>query len=234
MPNVNFILSSPLRIGCFLGLLLNVLLAQAITPVVIKKETANYILDIKYPQGFQSAEVNSVIKDFIANTQKSFLKELSEDADTPADAPGKTGLNITYSVPYKSNNGLSIRFNVSIYHRGAAHPSNNVVVENFIKGHPVKLVDLFISGADYLKPIAAFCKQAITAKKISDLQWIQAGTKPSNENYNVWYFTKKGIAIIFNSYQVAAYVYGEQRIAIPLALISSLIKPEVSKSVWSR
>jgi hypothetical protein len=219
---------------CFsLGLVLNAAVAQAITPVVIKKETNDYLLDIKYPQGFQSADVNSVLKNFIEKTQKQFMNDLAEDANTPADAPGKTGLNITYSVPYKSKNALSVRFNVSIYHRGAAHPSNTVVVENFIAGHPVKLADLFVSGADYLKPIAALSNKAIAAKKISDAKWINEGTKPVEKNYTVWSFTPKGIAIIFNNYQVAAYVYGEQTVAIPLAAISSMIKPKLSETVWS-
>lgn len=222
-----------LQASLSLALLLNVTLAHAIAPVVIKKETANYILDIKYPQGFQSPEVNSVIKDFIEKTQKGFMSELSQDADTPADAPGKTGLNIVYSIPYKSKNALSVRFDVSIYHRGAAHPSNKIVVENFIAGHSVQLADLFVEGADYLKPIAAFSRQAITAKKISDEKWISEGTKPTAENYQVWAFNKKGISILFNSYQVAAYVYGPQTVVIPLATLSSLIKPELSKTVWS-
>lgn len=222
-----------LQTGLSLALLLNVTLAQAIAPVVIKKETANYILNIKYPQGFQSAEVNSTIKDFIETTQKGFMNELSQDADTPADAPGKTGLNIVYSIPYKSKNALSVRFDVSVYHRGAAHPSNTVVVENFIAGHPVQLADLFVDGADYLKPIAAFSKQAITAKKISDEKWISEGTESTARNYQVWAFNKKGISILFNSYQVAAYVYGPQTVVIPLATLSSLIKPKLSETVWS-
>lgn len=223
-----------LKILFSLGFLLNVMIAHAITPVAIKKETDNYLIDIKYPQGFQSSEVNSVIKEFIAKTQDQFMKSLSDDADTPADAPGKTGLNITYSVPYKLKNALSVRFNVSIYHRGAAHPANNVVVKNFIDGHPVQLTDLFVPGSDYLKSIAAFSKQAITAKKISDEKWIAEGTKPVEKNYEVWSFNNKGINIIFNSYQVAAYVYGEQVVTIPLDTISSMLKPKVFASVWGR
>jgi len=216
-----------------LGLAFNVLVAQAINPVIIKKETKTYIIDIKYPQGFQSAEVNSVIKKFIEEIQAGFLKELPQDADVPADAPGKTGLNITYSVPYESNQGLSVRFDISIFRKGAAHPSNNVVVVNFINGKSVKLADLFVSGADYLKPIAALSSDAITAEKISDEQWIKEGTKPIAKNYQIWSFTNEGIAIIFDSYQVAAYVYGPQTVGIPLAKIASLLKPEVAKSVWS-
>jgi hypothetical protein len=223
-----------LKTALSLGLLWNVVVAQAITPVVIKKETNNYILDIKYPQGFESATVNADIKNFIEATQNSFMKDLSQDASTPANAPGKTGLNITYAVPYKSKNALSVRFNISIYHRGAAHPSNNIIIENFINGRPVNLSDLFVSGSNYLKPLAIVSNKAITAKKISDEQWIKEGTSPIEKNYQVWYFTKQGIAILFNNYQVAAYVFGEQTVDIPLSVIASLLKPEIAKTVWSR
>lgn len=221
-----------LKAGFTSGLFFTAFLVQAETPVVIKKETSAYILDVKYPQGFKTDSVNTAIKSFIDSTQKAFMNELSEDEDTPADAPGKTGLNVTYSIPYKSDTALSVQFNVSIYHKGAAHPANTVAVVNFVKGQEVKLADLFVSGADYLKPISAFAKKAITAKKISDEQWISEGTKPTTENYAVWYFTDKGIAVLFNSYQVAAYVYGEQTINIPLSLISVMLKPEIAKSVW--
>ncbi|WP_058481923.1 DUF3298 and DUF4163 domain-containing protein [Legionella waltersii] len=207
--------------------------AGTMSSEVIKKETAEYILDIKFPQGFQSDAVNNSIKEFITNTQTSFMKELSLDADTPADAPGKTGLNITYSIPFESKNALSVQLNVSIYHRGAAHPSNQVEVLNFIQDKPVKLSDLFIKGSDYLPTIAKICSQTISAKKISDADWIKNGTEPTLDNYKTWSFSKKGVTILFNAYQVAAYVYGEQKVEIPLSSISTLIKPEISKVVWS-
>jgi len=212
--------------------LLNSYMAVAVDTATIKKETPEYLLDIKYPQGFASKEINTSVQDFIKNSKKRFLAELIEDAGTPADAPGKTGLTITYSIPFNAKNSLSIRFNSSIYHRGAAHPSNSVFVLNFAQGHPVKLSDLFIAKADYLKTIADYCKKAITAKDISEAQWIKEGTDPTEEHYNTWYFTKKGIAIVFNTYQVAAYVYGEQTVTVPLSLISPMIKPEISKMMW--
>ena len=214
-----------------------VLFAQAVcaapAPVVIQQETPTYVVDIKYPQGFAQDKVNSVIKDYITQTQKSFLNELSEDEDTPADAPGKTGLNVTYSLLYNAKTALSVRFDVSIFHKGAAHPINTVVIHNFLKREPVKLTDLFIPGADYLKLIARYCKKTITAKKISDPKWIQEGTKPTLENYSVWYFTNKGVGILFNTYQVAAYVYGPQTVNVPFTYIASLVNPELAKAVWS-
>ncbi|MDR3441782.1 MAG: DUF3298 domain-containing protein [Legionella sp.] len=205
---------------------------QAITPVTIKKETTSTIIDVKYPQGFREARVNTVIKEFIEFTQKSFLKEIAEDDDS-TDSAGKSGLNVTYSIPYEQNGALSIRFNVSVYHRGAAHPLNTVSVLNFIKGQQVRLGDLFLPGADYLKPISQLCSKEITAKDISDPKWIKDGTAPVTDNYKVWSFTPEGIDIIFDSYQVAAYVYGEQTVSIPLSKLSALIKPEILNTVWN-
>lgn len=208
------------------------IMADAVIPVTIDTETPQYILDIKYPKGFQSEGINSEIKKEIEGLQASFKKELAEDTDVPPDAPGKTGLTITYSIPYQSDKALSVRLNVSIYHRGAAHPSNKVLVVNFINGHRVELSDLFVSGSDYLKPIADYCYKHFMTKQFSDQNWIQDGTKPTVENYNTWFFTQKGIAIVFNSYQVAAYVYGEQEVPVSLSIFTSMIKPEVLSSVW--
>lgn len=203
------------------------------TSVSIKKETPTYLIDIQYPQGFAQSKVDAVIKEYISQTQKSFLNELSEDEDTPADAPGKTGLNVTYSLLYNAKTALSVRFDVSIFHKGAAHPINTVVIHNFLNGESIKLAGLFIPGADYLKLIARYCKKTITGQKISDPKWIQEGTKPTLENYSVWYFTDKGIGIVFNTYQVAAYVYGPQTVSVPFTYLASLVKPNLIKMLWS-
>lgn len=211
----------------------NIVHADSIKTVVVKEEKPSYLMDIKYPQGFTPFEVDILIKEYITATQKSFLSELKEDEDTPADAPGKTALNVTYSILYNAKTALSLRFEVSIFHKGAAHPINTIVVHNFLKGKKVTLADLFIPGADYLKLIARYCKKSITQKHISDRKWIQEGTKATLENYSVWYFTNKGIGIIFNTYQVAAYVYGAQAVEIPFTYLSAQVKPELAHSLWS-
>jgi hypothetical protein len=215
------------------GIFFAQVVCAAPNPVVIHQETPTYTVDIKYPQGFAQSKVNSVIKEYITQTQQSFLNELSEDEDIPVDAPGKTGLHVTYSLLYNAKTALSVRFDVSIFHKGAAHPINTVVIHNFIKGEPVKLADLFIPGADYLKLIARYSKQSITVKKISDPKWIQEGTKPTLENYSVWFFTDTGIGIVLNTYQVAAYVYGPQTVRVSFTYFASLAKPELIKTVWS-
>ena len=225
---LNKILS--VALGC---VLVNSIFAEPIKTESIKQETPTFIIDVKYPQGFSEAKVDGAIKQYIDETQKSFLNELSEDEDTPADAPGKTGLNVGYTVLYDAKSALSVRFDVSIYHKGAAHPLNTVVIQNFYKDEKILLADLFMHNTNYLTVLAGYCKKAITGKKISDPKWIDEGTKATVENYSVWYFTNKGLGVLFNTYQVVAYVYGDQTVELPLSAVSSLMKPELVKAVWS-
>ncbi|ARB94062.1 DUF3298 and DUF4163 domain-containing protein [Legionella longbeachae] len=206
----------------------------AVYPASVQKETSTYILDIKYPQGFKDPRIDADLQGFIENTKQRFFKEVGADADVSADAPGKSGLNITYSLPYKTKNVLSVRFMISIYHKGAAHPANTVSTLNFINGSQVQLSELFRPEVDYLKPMADFCYKKIIAKNISDKKWIGEGTKPTDKNYKIWSFSSEGIDVIFDTYQVAAYVYGPQTVSVPLSQIASLLKPEVAHKVWGR
>ncbi|RUR27500.1 DUF3298 and DUF4163 domain-containing protein [Legionella qingyii] len=224
----------PLKTILSLSIIVGSFATWAVNPISIKKETPVYIIDVKYPQGFSDPRINAVVQDFMEKTKRSFFKEIAADTDIPADAPGKSGLNVTYSLPYKTKNALSVSFNISIYHRGAAHPSNTVAVLNFIHGSQVELADLFRPETNYLKPIASFCSKKITEKNLSDKKWIEEGTKPVEKNYKIWSFSANGINIIFDTYQVAAYVYGPQTVKIPLSQISSLLNPEVKHSVWGR
>jgi hypothetical protein len=204
----------------------------ALTETSLKKETSAYIIDVKYPQGFDEPQINARVQNFIEKNKAHFFKEIKSDTDIPADAPGKSGLNIIYSIPYHKNGVMSIVFDISLYHRGAAHPSNTVTVLNFIDAREVQLADLFRPGVNYLKPIANWCNKIISDKKLSDNEWVLEGTKPIKKNYETWSFSEKGINIIFDTYQVAAYVYGPQKVKISLSQVSSLLKLDIKKRVW--
>ena len=103
---------------------------------------------------------------------------------------------------------------------------------NFIKGQQVKLSDLFKPGTRYLSELSDFSRKKLKRNKNLDEHLIIEGTKPIVQNYQTWYFTCRGIAIVFNTYQVAAYVYGEQIAEIHESVIADQLKPEVSKMVW--
>ncbi|MDP1602933.1 MAG: RsiV family protein [Legionella sp.] len=198
--------------------------------VKIEKETTDFSLNIKYPHGY-SEPVDATIKTLVTDTQKT-ADERAASNDLPADIPGKNGLTIDFNTKYQTPRALSILFDISIYVRGAAHPDNSVKVLNFIDNVDVSLEQLFKPGSHYLTEIAAECRSHLLKKKDADANWVVTGTNPVKDNYKNWYFSKDGLVIVFDTYQVAAYVYGPQTVTIPKSLLKKWLRPEVEKAVW--
>ncbi len=203
----------------------------AISPktVIIKKETTNLNVRIKYPQGFAKS-IDNTVKTFITETQKAaetdFAKSLVKDI------PGKNNLSIDYETKFTSKNALSLLFIVSSYPQGAAHPNNRLQTFNFIHGQLVTLETLFKENSDFLPQLAAYSHAALAKKNLPDKRWVISGTRAVSENYCNWYFARDGLAIVFDTYQVAAYVYGPQTVIIPKDKLAGWLRPEIAKAVW--
>lgn len=198
--------------------------------VIIKNETKDFILDIKYPQGFVGKGIDSTINELIKTIRNEEANP--ESSDMPADLPGKNSLYIDYKIMYETPHTLSIVFSISTYAKGAAHPNNTVRTLNFIDGKQVGLSDLFKPESTYLTNIAAYCRAKLLKIDGADEKWITSGSEPTAENYQYWHFTKEGIAIIFDTYQVVAYVYGPQTIIVPQSSLKNELRPGVEKAVW--
>lgn len=205
--------------------------ANAIGTTRINEDTKNYAVKIEYPQGL-SQTVQPVIQNFISAQKNEFLKNLTNNADLPPNTPGKDTLEIQYKIVFQNKTILSILFNLSTYNKGAAHPRNSVVSFNFIGGKEVALKDLFNPGSQNLEMLSKFSQSEISKKNISEKQWIAEGTKPTNENFKIWYFTANGLAIVFDVYQVAAYVYGPQTILVPKGILMNTIKSDIAAKAW--
>lgn len=202
----------------------------AVTTATITQGSNTLEIDIKYPQGFDSATINTTLSDFVTTQQKE-IEKIDEDDKGPANLPGKNSLTISYQIMFQQPEVLSLVMTVVTNQRGAAHPDNHVKTFNFISGKQVSLDEILINQ-DSLNTIADWSKTAISQKNISDPDWVVKGTKPSSDNYKNWYFAKEGIAIVFDTYQVAAYVYGAQTILLPRSMINPLIRPEIMQLVW--
>lgn len=209
-------------------------LVWAVPPktIVIKRETTDFDLSIKYPEGFPDAEVGERIKAFIAESQKSAAELDSQDQKQSGDTFGKSSLYIDYKIEFQNKDALSILFNISAYSQGAAHPSNSVKTFNFIQGQSVTLAHLFVPNSNYLNQIATLSRKALGKKKMTDRDWLIKGTTATQENYRNWHFTQDGLAIVFDTYQVAPYFYGPQTVKIPKSELTNWLRPDVTKAVW--
>jgi hypothetical protein len=95
------------------------------------------------------------------------------------------------------------------------------------------LGDIFKPGAKYLQAMSAFAIKDLKAQGKSkgadsmlDDEMILSGAGPDAKNFKSWTITKKGLAITFDSYQVAPYAAGPQRVLIPYSALKDLIKPD--------
>ena len=58
------------------------------------------------------------------------------------------------------------------------------------------------------------------------------GTKPEKENYKLWSFSEDGLTMIFDTYQIAAYVYGAPTVNVPKSQFLSLLQVNIQPAVW--
>lgn len=204
-----------------------------IKTVSIQQETPTAIINIKYPQGFSHPSINKAVLKLINDARESFGKPDPTQADLPKDLPGKNSLNIDYKIMYQEKKAVSIFFSFSLYSRGAAHPANTVKIVNFLDGKPVLMGDLFKANTPYLTTIASYCHTILQKKQLSDEKWLNDGTQAVAKNYQNWYFTPFGVAVVFDTYQVAPYVSGPQTVQVPRTQFNTWLRPPVVAKVWS-
>ncbi len=99
-------------------------------------------------------------------------------------------------------------------------------------GAELALPDLFVDDS-YLEQLSVLTREAL-AKRVSseelasDLDWVEDGTAPTAANFdNILIRTDGTFLVRFDKYQVAAGVEGVVEVALPLADIADLLRPEV-------
>lgn len=198
-----------------------------------------YIVDIKYPELITLADelarsdINARIKNIIDMQVSEFKKQVAEIADFIAPNDMSSGLWIDYTVPYLSNDFISIDFKASNYSAGAAHPNNYSIVLNYDVrwGAEITLADLFQQGSNYLKIVSDYAisdlEKQFGSDGMSDSDWIKTGAAPTAENYRNFIIrgATNSLVILFDPYQVAAYAVGGREVVIPTELIQDILRP---------
>lgn len=179
---------------------------------------------IPFLQGSAQPEVllfNQLVNDLLHTDIDNFRSSVLTDAPNPA-----FGMGSTYDQNYESllplGDIISLRFGVNYYFDGAAHPNFYSLTFNYdlAAGQQLQLHQLFLPGADYLGPIATYCKGQLSLR---DIAYFEAGADPVLENYRNWNITTDGLLISFDPYQVAAYAAGPQTVLIPYAELNAIV-----------
>jgi hypothetical protein len=206
------------------------------TPAQIRETNRRKRQSIKarYPQALGAGgdphltKLNQELRKFIDKEVRKFRA----DAQPPEERTSSSGSTFEskYSVRHAANGFISIEFLIEAYYEGAVHGSYNTIVFNYdlTSGRLLRLADLFRPNSDYLKPISDYAIEALRKEKAPnpDMDEIRSGAGPEEKNYQSWNFTRAGLEISFDPYQVGPYAEGPHEVVVPYVILKDVINPE--------
>lgn len=216
----------------------------------ISKPEGRYTLDIDYPELAISShpnyakEANAVIDSFVKDVSSKFITSV-EGANTSSMPESlSSDLTMRWKALLVSPSIISLRFDSSAYVSGTAHPDNRTRILNYdFEKHLLLSPSNFFSSSTIALPFLSSTTRSILKAQLGDestdifnAQTVP-GTEPKYENFQEIGITKKGLLVIFNPYQVAAYARGTIEVPIDLPLLTdpesgtSLLIPEISNAI---
>lgn len=195
----------------------------------------NYTVDVVYPVVQSKPEVpaqesfNNELRSLIRNMVDGFTAR-ADVRSSARDNGSSSALVVRGEIALLSAEAVSVRFSVSDYTAGAAHPNSYAVgyTYDLRKRARVGLADLFTPGSSYLPFLAEYSRRELLAQFGNDAgalgDSIQAGTEPKGSNYQTFILSTAGLTVLFNPYQVAPYAAGIREVSIPYSDTQSIAK----------
>lgn len=213
--------------------------ALAEVPVeTVKVERQSETLDIAmaYPStGIATLDetfadwVNGMVAEFETGAAEDFA---SFKADNNGELPPWTySLYLGFEVARNDDAMLVFDFDESIY-QGGAHPNHDIITFNVMMpdAWQVYLPEIF-DGKRALDRISALAIEQLNATllgpdSMSDPDWVSTGAGPQWSNFQDFLLLEDALVIRFPPYQVAAYAAGDQKVEIPLAKLTGLMRAD--------
>lgn len=152
-----------------------------------------------------------------------FRNDVLSFASNPPISAGSF-FDLQYSVIGQRGDFWSIKFDISFYSDGAAHPAHYSLTLNYDleAAREVTLSALFLPDSNYLEVISEHCKEQLSNRDIA-FDGFSQGADPLPENFQRWNLSNAGLVITFDEYQVAPYAAGPQVVVIPLPELQGII-----------
>jgi hypothetical protein len=163
-----------------------------------------------------STSVTTKVNAYIASFTGSGLP-------VPASGNPPSTLDGGFSVAYVSPTLLSLRFTVTTFVTGAAHPVTEVGSINFnvANGAVIQLPDIFTSQAAALPVLKSKAHAALSAKLGSSLAWPASVTM--SDFGQAWVFTPGGLELSWSQGTIAPMASGTVTIGIPWSQLKSVL-----------
>lgn len=177
----------------------------------IEEKNNNYKIIAYYPKT-DYPKLNNVINDKIYEYIKEF-KENVNSSDYPINQ--YYSLIILYDC-YEYDNYISYIFRIEDY-TGGAHPNHRIytVVYDIKNNVIITIDDLINKNQNILNIFSENSREILKSNdKITSSTMLYEGTKPKKENFTNFVFSKNGIILFFQEYQVAPYSQGEFNVVL--------------------
>jgi uncharacterized protein YecT (DUF1311 family) len=212
--------------------------AAAAVPVEtlkVERHTETLDIDMAYPStGIAILDrtladwVNGLVAGFEQGADEDFASFKEDNGELP---PWTYSLDLGFAVARNDDAMLVLDFDESIF-LGGAHPNHDIITFNFMMPDAwrVYLPEIF-AGRPALDRISALAIEQLGATllgpdSMSDPDWVKSGAGPQWANFHDFLLLEDTLVIRFPPYQVAAYAAGDQRVEIPLAKLSGLMRPD--------
>jgi uncharacterized protein YecT (DUF1311 family) len=143
---------------------------------------------------------------------------------------------VSYTIPRNDEAMFAVAFAHGSY-TGGAHPNTYSRTFNFLMpdGVEVELPELFTArGVKLISDLAIErLTDDLSAHHVSDADWIKRGAGPNGRNFRSFILQPDELALVFDAYQVAAYVAGPQDVTIPLAKLKGTLRADPRAPVAS-
>lgn len=186
-------------------------------------------INIPVLQGSNDPRV-AAFNELLYRTAQNEADQFKNDVLAYASVPPMTGgssFDLRYFVIGQRGDVWSIKYDISFYSDGAAHPGHYSITINYdlANGRQIALNDLFMPGSNYLQVISDFCKTELAARDIA-FDMFSSGADPLPDNYQHWNLSDGGLIITFDEYQVAPYAAGPQTVVIPFSVLQGVINSD--------
>ncbi len=163
-----------------------------------------------------SASITTKVDAYISSFTGSGLPVVAPPA-------GPSTLEGTFTVAYVSPQLLSLRFSVTTYISGGAHPVTEVGSINFdvATGTVFQLESLFASSAAALPVLTTKAHAALAAALGADLFW--PATITMADFGHAWVFTAAGLELAWDQGEMAPMASGPVSLVVPWAGLAPVI-----------
>lgn len=202
-----------------------------------EEKTDTYVIDIEYPrEALNYPEIHSHLKN-IVNAIKS-ESEVSNAPDNKLTMSQPWLLEVDMKQVARAGDLASILI-YSMTYSGGAHPGHYYRSLNF-NTETQRIIDLDELFADpeyiyslsgYVTPKLLEKKSEKTGMKVESDEWIERGTLPLPDNFEIFVFNEdeqkdefNGIKFIFPPYTVGPYSDGEYEVVVPAKVFRDHLK----------